>query len=109
MQPVGVQDYFSQNVLKFGFGDGKNVYMKKGAIPFLQISRKLDLWMGNFCAAKKMYRAVIILAVKKVGHLNIKTKMFDFEARVLIGWLVNILTSQPIRTRTSKSNIFVFM
>ena len=26
-----------------------------------------------------------ILAVRKVGHLNIKTKMFDFEARVLIG------------------------
>ena len=30
MQSVGVQDHFSQNVLKFGFGDGKNVYMKKG-------------------------------------------------------------------------------
>ena len=51
MQPVGVQDHFSQNVLKFGFGDGKNVYMKKGV--------NLDLSMGNFCAAKKMYRAVI--------------------------------------------------
>ena len=36
MQPVGVQDHFSENVLKFGFGDGKNVYMKKGGgtIPF---------------------------------------------------------------------------
>ena len=60
MQPVGVQDHFSQNVLKFGFGDGKNLYMKKGGQShFLQISRNLDLWMGNFCAAKKMYRAVI--------------------------------------------------
>ena len=65
MQPVGVQDHFSQNVLKFGFGDGKNVYMKGGGggggkqSHFLQISRNLDLWMGNFCAAKKMYRAVI--------------------------------------------------
>ena len=65
--------------------------------------------MGNFCAAKKMYRAVIILAVKMVGHLNIKTKVFDSEARVLIGWLVNILTNQPFRTRVSKSNIFAFM
>ena len=35
--------------------------------------------------------------------------MFDFETRVLIGWLVRIFTSQPIRTRASKSNIFVFM
>ena len=50
-----------------------------------------------------------ILAVRKKGNLNIKTKMFDFEVRVLIGWLANTLDSQPIRTRTSKSNIFVFM
>ena len=61
MQPVRVQDHFSENVLKFGFGYGKNVYMKKGGEQshFLQISRNLDLWMGNFCAAKKMYSAVI--------------------------------------------------
>ena len=25
------------------------------------------------------------------GHLNIKSKMFDFVARVLIGWLANTL------------------
>ena len=49
-----------------------------------------------------------ILAVRKVGHLNIKTKMFDFETRILIGWLARVF-SQPIRTRASKSNIFVFM
>ena len=62
MQLVGVQDHFSQNLLKLVFGDGKNVYMKKGGggqSHFLQISRNLDLWMENFCAAKKMYRAVI--------------------------------------------------
>ena len=35
--------------------------------------------------------------------------MFDFEARVLIGWLANNLASQPMRTRASKLNIFVFM
>ena len=51
IQPGGVQDHFPQNVLKFGFGDGKNVYMKKGV--------NLDLSMENFCAAKKMYRALI--------------------------------------------------
>ena len=35
--------------------------------------------------------------------------MFDFEARVVIGWLVNTLESQPMRTRASMSNIFAFM
>ena len=50
----------------------------------------------------------IILAVRKTGHLNIKTKMFDFEARVLIGSL-RVFASQPMRTRASKSNNFVFM
>ena len=34
---------------------------------------------------KENKRGNDILAVRKVGHLNIKTKMFDFEARVLIG------------------------
>ena len=29
-----------------------------------------------------------ILAVRKAGHLNIETKIFDFEARVLNGWLL---------------------
>ena len=31
-----------------------------------------------------------ILAAKKVGHLNIKTKIFDFEVRVLIGGLARV-------------------
>ena len=35
--------------------------------------------------------------------------MLDFEARALIGWLVqSIIVSQLIRTRASKTNIFVF-
>ena len=34
--------------------------------------------------------------------------MFDFEARVLIDWLANTLSSQPIRTCASISSIFVF-
>ena len=49
------------------------------------------------------------LAVRKIGHLNIKTNMFNFEARVMIGCLANTLDSQPIRMRASMSNIFVFM
>ena len=49
MQLVGVQDHFSQNLLKFGFGDGNNIYMKKGGDPIiLQISWNLDLWMGKW-------------------------------------------------------------
>ena len=50
-----------------------------------------------------------MLAVRKIGHLNIKSKMFDFEARVLIGLLANTVTCQPIRTRASKSNDFVLV
>ena len=50
---------------------------------------------------------ITILAVRKAGYLNIKTKMFDFEAH--IGCLARVFASQPIRTRASKSKIFVFM
>ena len=35
---------------------------------------------------------------------NIITKMFDFDARVLIGCLAYTLASHPIRTRASKSD-----
>ena len=56
-----------------------------------------------------IYHQGSILAVRKVGHLTMKTNMFDFEARVLVGWLAGILASQPIKTRASKSDIFVFM
>ena len=48
MQPVGVQDHFSQNVLKFGFGDEKNVYMKKGAIPFFTDLPEFGFVDGKF-------------------------------------------------------------
>ena len=41
---------------------------------------------------------LIILDVRKIGHLNIKTKMLDIEARVLIGWYS--LASQSERAPT---------
>ena len=50
-----------------------------------------------------------ILAVRKVGHHNIKAKIFDFEARVLIGWLARVSASQSIRRRASKSNNFFYV
>ena len=42
---------------------------------------------------------ISILAVRKVGHLNRKTKMFGFEAHILIGWLARVFANKPIRTR----------
>ena len=50
-----------------------------------------------------------ILAVRRAGHPNMKTKMLDFEARILIGWLARLFPSRPIRTRVSKLNMFVFI
>ena len=35
MQPVGVQDHFSQNVLKFGLGMEKCIYEKGGQFGFV--------------------------------------------------------------------------
>ena len=32
-----------------------------------------------------------ILAVRKADHLNIKVKMFNFAAHILIGWIANTL------------------
>ena len=52
-----------------------------------------------YCYSAKIYPMIYILAVRKVGRLYIKMKMFYFEARVVIGWLVNTLASQPIRKR----------
>ena len=52
---------------------------------------------------------IFLLAVGKVGHLNIKTKFSEFKARVLIGWLARVFASQPVRLRASKSNIFLML
>ena len=46
--------------------------------------------------ARALYR---ILYVRKIGHLNKKTKMFVIEARVLIGWYS--LASQSERVSQS--------
>ena len=51
IQPGGVQDDFPQNVLKFGFGDWKNVYEKRRPNPIFP--RKLDVWIGE--NGKKVY------------------------------------------------------
>ena len=54
IQLDGVQDHFLQNVLKFGFGDWKNVYETRRPNPiFPKISRKLDVWIGKM--EKKVY------------------------------------------------------
>ena len=51
MQPVGVQDHFSQNMLKFGFGDGKKCIYEKGgggAIPFFTDLSEFGFVDGKF-------------------------------------------------------------
>ena len=52
---------------------------------------------GRFLYESQIYLS--ILDVRKIGHLNIKTKMFDIEARVLIGWYS--LAGQSERVRQS--------
>ena len=53
IQPVGVQDHFLQNVLKFGFGIGK-MYMKRGGpTPFFQSLPKIGCVDGE--SGKKKY------------------------------------------------------
>ena len=42
---------------------------------------------------------VTILDVRKIGHLNIKTKMLDIEARVLIGCYSLASQSERVPTR----------
>ena len=37
--------------------------------------------------------------MRKIGHLNIKTKMLDIEARVLIGWYSLASQSERVPTR----------
>ena len=57
----GPSPFFPKRAEIWIWGWKKCIYEKKGGgqSHFLQIYRNLDLWMGNFCAAKKMYRAVI--------------------------------------------------
>ena len=42
---------------------------------------------------------ITILDVRKIGHLNIKTKMLDIEARALIGWYSLASQSERVPTR----------
>ena len=37
------------------------------------------------------YPLSYILMPEKIGNLNINTKIFDFDARILIGWLLQIM------------------
>ena len=63
-----------------------------------------------FCNQRQKHHvSPTILALGKLGRLNIKTNMFGFEARVLIGWLAKVFANQPIMTRASKSDILVLM
>ena len=52
--------------------------------------------------------SVPILAVRKASHVNIKTKMFDIEANVLIGWLANNLREPGNQNACLKIKHFCF-
>ena len=52
---------------------------------------------------------MIILGSEMIDNLNIKTKMLNFEVCVLINRSLTVFASKLIKTRSSKSNIFVFM
>ena len=57
IQPGGVQDHFPQNVLKFGFGDWKNVYEKRRSNPiFPQNPPKIGCVDGRKWEKKYMKR-----------------------------------------------------
>ena len=49
-----------------------------------------------------------ILAVRKAGKFYKKTKMFDVEARVLIGWLSNTLREPANQNACHKVKHFCF-
>ena len=59
IQPGGVQDHFPQNVLKFGFGDWKNVIVYENRRPnpiFPQNPRKIGCVDGGKWEKKYMKR-----------------------------------------------------
>ena len=43
-----------------------------------------------------------------IGNLNIKSKMFDFEERVLIGWLANTVREPANQDEYVKVQHFCF-
>ena len=54
IQPGGVRDHFLQNVLKFGFGDWKNVYETRRLNPIFPKNLP-ENWMCGWGKWKKKY------------------------------------------------------
>ena len=42
------------------------------------------------------------------GHLNVKAKMFDLDARIMIGWLANTLRELANQNARLKVKYFCF-
>ena len=53
-----------------------------------------------------------MLGSEMIGNLNINTKMFDFDERVLIGWLANAMrepaNQDACQRRVPQSSTFLF-
>ena len=43
------------------------------------------IWITNATITNNNSNTILAVGVRKARHLNIKTKIFDFEALVLIG------------------------
>ena len=54
--PVGLQDHFFPKRVKFGFGDGNNVYEMRGSNPiFSQDPRNIVMWVGKWKKGKQRW------------------------------------------------------
>ena len=108
IQPGGVQDLFPQNVLKFGFGNWKNVYEKRRPNHmFPQEPTKIECVDGE--NGKKIYekrgKQVFVLTS---WRFIIKFFVYrqDFS-RIILYVLVMILSSQCFTNdNNSKLNIY---
>ena len=75
MQPVGVQDHFSQKMLKFGFGDGKNAYMKKGGGGQSHFYRSPGIWICGWEIFVRLKRCT----ARYLGYVNLTRDFFQIR------------------------------
>ena len=70
----------------------------EGPRTYLQLLRAVHRVAYHFNVMYSNYY-LYILDVRKIGHHNIKAKMLDIEARVLIGWYSLASQSERMPTR----------
>ena len=99
IQPSGVQDHFLLNVLKFGFGDWKNVYETRRPNPIFPQNLPKIGYVGGENGKKYMKR-------EENKYLFIFAYEQDFSCIILYA-LVMILSNQYFTSdNNSKLNIY---